>query len=132
LVAVGHVQNQGDTFANEEGWVGRPGSGLAIEGYVIVEDIEVPRFGLSYQAVLRDGSLSKKFSVTEYCGTRGQNKPIYGLIMHLENAYTLAVKLTYEATFVDGSKIRPLPASVVCKAATQSALEAFRVTLSPS
>ncbi len=126
-----HIQNQGDTISTPEGWVGEPGSGLAIEGFAMTEDIDLPRLKLSYQVVLRDGSLSHTYHFGKFCGTRGENTPIYGFLIRYDPAGPLTAKVTYEATFIDGTRLGPLPAGTECRASSQSPLEAFRVTLTP-
>lgn len=130
--AIAHIQNRGDVFVSPNGWIGDPGSGLAMEGFVIVEDPNLPFFSCGYRVLQQDGSLSRKANLAEYCGTRSQNRPIYGLSIEVGCVVSASVRLTFEASFVDGSKQGPLSAGELCSAASKSPLEAFRVSLTPA
>jgi hypothetical protein len=125
LPLLAHVQNTGDMLSDAQGWVGRSGSGLAIEGFVVLEDLAIPTRGLAYQAVLQDSLLSSKAGIGEYCGTRGQNRPIFGLRVFLENG--LCSSLTYEARFTDGSAAGCTQSGEMCRSGSGAPLEAFRI-----
>lgn len=129
LPVLAHVQNLGDTLADTEGWVGQPGDGLAIEGFAVLEDPALPAQGLRYQALLKDGSLSQTAAVGEYCGSRGRNQPIYGMLFAVDPGIASSLPLTCDAAFTDGSQVADLPAGSLCKASTDAPLAAFRLKL---
>jgi hypothetical protein len=128
---VAHVANVGDTRLNPDGWAGRRGSGLAIEGFAIELNDDLPVAAFSYQSVTADGALSEAVRAGQYCGTRDRAMPVYGLRLLLDDEATGRFHVTYEAQFVDGSRIGPLPAPFVCCAPSNAPLEAFRMRFSP-
>jgi hypothetical protein len=126
---VAHIEHTGDTDSEPDGWAGKRGSGLAIEGFSILLKDDLP--GFSYQTVGPDGALSEPVQLGDYCGTRGKARPVFGLRLCIGVDFADAFDVTYEAQFVDGSRIGPLLAPIVCLAPSKAALEAFRVTISP-
>jgi len=129
VALLAHIQERGDCPSDNSGWVGKPGSKLAIEGFSILLDLtKIP--GLpTYQAVMADGTLSEPCYAGEFCGTRGEAKPVFGLLISVDEAFAALYSLTYEASFVDGSRLGPVPAETICSSRFKSPLEAFRVTL---
>jgi tetratricopeptide (TPR) repeat protein len=125
---VAHIQNQGDTLSDLQGLAGTPGSKRAIEGFMILDDPAASACGLTYQSVRADMSLSAPAMVGAYCGTRGENTPIYGLRICVDATAAEAAHITYEAWFVDGVYFGPMPAGTVCQSASRAPLEAFRLT----
>ena len=79
VTLVAHVQDVGDTKTGRDGWTGRRSSGLAIEGFAIHLGLFLPARGFSYQAAVSPHEFSEAVPSGEYCGTRGQNKPVFGL-----------------------------------------------------
>jgi len=126
---VGHIQNRGDEETGISGWLGRVGSGLAIEGFYIALAPGLPAEGFFYQAVLADGTLSERSQSEEFCGTRGKNRPIYGVRIGAEGRFGELYDVTCEASFVDGSWIGPVAAGTVCRAETNAPLEAMRLQI---
>jgi hypothetical protein len=126
---VGHIQNRGDIICRSDQWLGDIGSALAVEGFSITLPASIPAEGFSYQAVLADGSLSEPAQNDEFCGTRGENQPIYGICVNAEGSFAENFDVTYEASFTDGSEIGPCPSGTVCKANTGEPLEAFRLSI---
>ncbi len=126
-----HVQNRGDVHAGADGWIGICESGKAIEGFVILDDPAIPYAGLAYQVLLADGSLSEPASVSVFRGTRGKNQPIRGLLFTLPEERAKFVRVSCEARFVDGTQLDDIGPGTVCRAASGSPLEAFRLTLEP-
>ncbi len=131
LDAVGHVANVGDISARPDGWVGRPGSGFHMEGFMVKEDPVLPFLDLTYRTIGADGAMSAPCGVAAYSGTRGQLKPIHGFAINLAPSLASMAELTWEARFIDGSEAGPSPSSKICKANSGSALEAIRLTLKP-
>jgi hypothetical protein len=129
---VAHIQAAGDTDSEPDGWVGKRGSGLAIEGFSIVLENDLPTAAFSYQTVSADGALSEPVRAGDYCGTRRKAMPVFGLRLCVDDDFVDAFDVTYEAQFVDGSRTGPLLAPMLCCAPSKAALEAFRITLSPT
>ena len=123
-----HIQNRGDQRSALGGWIGEPGSTLAIEGFAISLGAGLPAKGFSYQAVLANGVLSEVARNGEYRGTRGENLPTYGICITTDSQFA-GFDLEYEATFIDGTRIGPVPAGTLCKAPSGKQMEALRVTI---
>ena len=126
-----HIQAAGDTDSEPDGWAGKRGSGLAIKGFSVILEDNLPTAGFSYQTVSADGALSEPVRAGDYCGTRRKAKPVFGLRLCVDYDFVDAFDVTYEAQFVDGSRIGPLLAPMLCCAPSKSALEAFRISWSP-
>jgi hypothetical protein len=126
---VAHIQNRGDQEARIKLWLGQAGSGLAIEGFYIALAAGLPADGFFYQAVLADGSLSEPAQSEEFCGTRGENTPVYGVCISTDGRFSELYDVTYEASFVDGSRAGPVGPGTVCKADTNAPLEAMRLRI---
>ncbi len=129
---VAHIQSAGDTESEPNGWAGKRGSGLAIEGFSIILEDDPPIAAFSYQTVSANGELSEPVRAGDYCGTRRKATPVFGLRLCVDDDFVDAFDVTYEAQFVDGSRTGPLLAPTVCCAQSKAALEAFRITLSPA
>jgi len=127
---VGHIQNRGDEETRIGRWLGRVGSGLAIEGFSIALGLGLPTEGFSYQAVLADGTLSEPAQSGGFRGTRGANTPVYGVRISTYGRFGEMYNVTCEASFVDGSLVGPVGAGTVCRAATNAPLEALRLQMS--
>jgi hypothetical protein len=128
---VAHIQNEGDRASGANGWLGHRGSAHAIEGFVLHADPALPMQGLTYQAVLADGSLSEPASFGQYRGTRGKNQPVLSFLVHVESHLAEIIRVYYSATFVDGTRINAVPSPTPCKALSGSALEAFKIEVFP-
>jgi hypothetical protein len=126
---VGHIQNRGDEQARINFWLGHVGSRLAIEGLYIALAEALPAEGFFYQAVLADGTLSEPAQSEEFCGTRSQNRPIYGFRITTEGRFAEMYDVTVEASFVDGSRVGPVGPGTVCKTDTHAALEALQLRI---
>jgi Flp pilus assembly protein TadD len=124
---VAHIQNQGDTISNLEGWAGTPGSKLAVEGFTILESPASLAAGFTCQAVLADMSLAAPVGVGDFCGTRGENMPLYGFRVSIDAKAVANLEVACEAWFLDGEHIGPVPAGTMCKAKSPAPLEAFRI-----
>jgi hypothetical protein len=124
-----HVQMAGDVFAAASEWCGTPGSGLWIEGFNISVLTGPVGTMLEYRVTYPDGTLSPWTRAGQYCGTRGQAQPVAGLSLRLTGPAADLLDLSYEASFIDGSRIGPVGAGEICAAETRSALEAFRIKI---
>ena len=116
-----HVQNRGDLWAMVGTWLGEAGSKLAIEGIALAWISNVP--GVSYQAVLLDGTLTDFAYHGEFLGTRGCNIPICGFQVNLDDAAAEHLVCHYSATFTDGARVGPLSSGQRCQATSLSPLE---------
>jgi len=126
---MGHVENRGDTWAQGGEWLGETGSKRWIEGIMLpgIKD----GAGVSYQAVLQDGSLTDPIHHGEFCGSRGRHLPICGFRIILDGNAAKELQCAYSATFVDGSIVGPVQAGQVCRAKTLAPLESFQIELQP-
>jgi hypothetical protein len=129
IETLAHIQNKGDTVSDAQGWAGMPGSKLAVEGFAILKSPAALDCGFICQAVLADMSLSAPVAMGEYSGTRGENTPLHGLRICTHAQAAKQPVVTFEAWFVDGEHVGPLPAGAVCTARSKAALEAFRIVI---
>jgi hypothetical protein len=126
---VAHQQNVGDISGNLDEWIGTPGSTNALEGFAIVPGGMLNADGLSVQAVLQSGGLNEPAPAGVYCGTRGQNIPVYGLCIRTAGIFAERFQVLYEAVFTDGTQLGPMVAGVICRAPSGAPLEALRLTI---
>ena len=129
LRIMAHVQDIGDLWADAEGWVGLPGSGLSIEG-IDIEPAEGTSVLLSYRVLLAEDLLSPAVGSGRFCGSRGANQPLVGFCVDVGEPLSTAAKLLCWARFIDGTTIGPLPAGQLCRASTSVPLEAMKVEFS--
>jgi len=125
-----HAQGHGDQFAPNGRWAGTEGAGLWIEGFALVPGPGLRAEDVHYRAMLEDGSLTPWVQAPQFCGTRGQSSPIFGVCMRLDAEAARNWHLSYEATFVDGFGSGVKAAGEVCAVAPARPLEALRITLS--
>jgi hypothetical protein len=130
LALIAHIELTGDRPSGPDGWVGRRGSGLSIEGFMLLLSNSLVA-GISYQALMEDGELSAPCRPGHYCGTRGLQQPLFGLRISMSTELAASFDLVYEAYFIDGSYSGLLRPPVACRATSNSPLEAFRVTIQP-
>jgi hypothetical protein len=128
---VAHVQRTGDVGAKVGEWVGKPGSGLWIEGFGIAPKNGVPAEDVEYQAVLGRDWLSPWVEGGKFCGSRGMALPLLGIKVRLKGATAKDYDCRYSATFIDGSSIGPVNAGEPCETESLAALEAFQIELHP-
>lgn len=124
-----HVQNLGDVLSDASGWAGSPGSTLHVEGLLMFPVPEVPPGELVYQVVPAGGAESSWASAGEFCGSTGALLPIVGFRICLLGASAERFRLTYSATFIDGSRCGPLAGGELCGTTTLSPVEAVSVAL---
>jgi hypothetical protein len=124
---MGHFQNQGDVVTQGGTWLGQTGSGCAIEGVMLTSMIDIP--GLTYQGLLEDGVMTPPVRWSEFCGSRGQNTPLLGFRINLDDAARGRVISQCSATFIDGSVAGPAPAGEICQSEVPVPLESLRIEL---
>ena len=126
-----HIQTRGDVGARFGDWLGEAGSGHWIEGIAIAAPEGIDPADLTYQAVLGRGWLSPWVEAGHYCGSRGMALPLLGFRVRLQGEAAKRFDLRCEATFIDGSKTRPVGNDETCESESLAALESMRVTLLP-
>lgn len=94
-----HVSDVGTIWAGGNAWAGRPTVGW-IEGFSLYPGALIDPGDLEYQFVMEDGRLSSPCTSYEYCGTRGEHRPIYGVRIclsgHAGQTFKLAVSCRFE------------------------------------
>lgn len=128
---IAHVQRTGDVSVDLGEWLGKPGSGKWIEGFSITPHAKLAADDIEYQAVLGRGWLSPWITGGKFCGSRGMALPMLGFNLRLRGKAADQFTCEYSASFVDGTRIGPLPAGQSCEAPNLSPLEAFQVALRP-
>lgn len=126
---VAHVRNVGDVGGAFGAWVGRSGSRLWIEGFLLTAQAPATQAPFEYQAVLPDGQLSPWVPAGQFCGTRRQTLPLFGFCIRTSAAARF--DCVYSGRFVDGSEVGPMNAGTICRAPSGAPLEALRVTVQP-
>ena len=129
---MGHVQNRGDTEAGPDGWLGSPGSSLAIEGFRLSLGAGLSSCELAYQALLADDQLSEPVKAGLYCGTRGKGLPLFGLVLRVDPASAASFGIQAEGQFRDGTVDGPVGPGTILRSATPSPLTALRITVKPN
>jgi hypothetical protein len=128
-VVLAHIQNRGDRMAPLGEWQGEPGSTRAIEGFAVSLPPSYPA-GLSYCALIGPNKPAATVRDGAYSGTRGENMPIFGFLIAAEGEFAARYSVVYEASFVDGTLVGPVPAGTLCRAPSGQPLEAMRVRVS--
>ena len=126
---VAHVQRAGDVAGKLGDWIGTRGSRSWIEGFGIAPKSGLAPADIEYQAVLGRGWLSPWVEGGKFCGSRGMALPLLGLKLRLRGAAAEAYACSYEASFVDGSSVGPVPAGQAVEAESLAPLEAFRIVI---
>jgi hypothetical protein len=124
-----HIQNRGDRERDIGDWAGERGSALAIEGVAIELAAGMQARGFTYRAITAGNVETPVAYSGEYCGTRGKNMPLTGFCIDADEAAAAALDITYEAEFVDGTRIGPVGPGTMCRTASGRPLEALRVSI---
>lgn len=124
-----HIRTRGDVGGLLGTWIGERDSKLWIEGFAVAPAAGVPADDIEYQAVLGRGWLSPWVEGGQFCGSRGMALPILGLRLRLRGATAETHECSYEATFVDGTHVGPVPGGEACEAESLAAVEAFSIVI---
>ena len=124
-----HIERRGDVLGLLGDWMGEPGSKRWIEGFALDPKDRMAADDIEYQAVLGRGWLSPWVPGGEFCGSRGMALPILGLRVRLRGAAADKFDLNVSASFVDGSKVGPVPGDQAAEAESLAPLEAFQVAI---
>lgn len=131
IEVLAHVENRGDVRVPDSAWAGQADSGLWIEGFALFPHGGIAAADLAYSAVLHDGTLSPWASPGEFCGTRGECRPIHGFLVRLRGAASERFTCACAARFIDGTELAPAADGAACIAPSLSPLEAMRIVLRP-
>ena len=123
---VAHVSGVGDVDPGADGWTGRRGGGLTVEGFALSPPADLgPQ--ISYQVLGEDGALSEPVRAGEYCGTKGNLSPIFGFLVRADGGAAKGAEIAYEGEFLDGTRLGPIPAPQPCRSPTNAPLQALRM-----
>jgi hypothetical protein len=103
-----HVQGLGDCWFRPGEWAGDRGSGRWLEGIIVSSGPEVAADEVEYAAIGEGGALSDWVTGGEFCGSRGQDRPLQGLRFRLHGLAAASYELVCSATFIDGSAVGPM------------------------
>lgn len=126
---VAHIRNFADVASRSPGWIGRPGSGLWIEGFRISLQQGLEPGDIRYCGIREAGDLLPWASGGDFCGTRSLSLPLRGLAIALSDRASNRFRCSYSATFTDGSTAGPMTAGQLCRSSTLAPLEAFRMEI---
>ena len=124
-----HVKDKGDVWSLGSDWANSPGSDRWIEGFLVEPHEGIRRSQLRYQAILQGDLISEWTASGEFCGSRGQNRPIIGIRFELLGSAVDAVRLFYEGRFLDGSSSGLVAMGELCQSPTGEPLESFRIII---
>jgi capsular polysaccharide biosynthesis protein len=122
-----HIGGTGDIAGRLGDWIGKPGSGTAIEGFGIYLRDNLQPEEIEYCAVL-EGWLTPWIKGGVFCGTRGWSLPLFGLAVRLRGVTAQRYVCSYAATFTDGTTWQGANGAV-CRSRTGAPLEAFQLLL---
>jgi hypothetical protein len=125
-----HAQGVGDLGGKIGDWIGTKGSGRWVEGFGLAPQT-IPDTDIEYCAMLGEDWLSPWIDGGNFCGSRGMGLPLLGFSIKLKGEASGCNRLTYAASFVDGSAVGPLAEGETLSAPSGSPLEAIRVTIEP-
>jgi LPS sulfotransferase NodH len=128
---VAHVRNVGDVTGGCGAWIGRPGSGMWIEGFSITPREGISAEDIEYRGVGDFAQTPPWVSGGTFCGTRGVGEPLRGISVRLRNAAASHYECTYSARFVDGKTAEARAAGQLCYTAGMTPLETFLLQISP-
>jgi hypothetical protein len=100
LTVIAHIERMGDVVGKSGEWVGKPGSGAAIEGFMIKPGGELRDEDIEYQAVLGPEWNTPWMRGGEFCGSRGMSLHFLGLRIRLIGRASKRFSCTYRASFV--------------------------------
>ncbi|MDF7673414.1 hypothetical protein PT277_00670 [Acetobacteraceae bacterium ESL0709] len=127
-----HIQREGDVVRPVGVWMGKPGSGLWIEGFSVSPECHIKAEDIEYQAVLGKGWLSPWSDGGQFCGSRGMSLPILGMCIRLKEQAAKEWKLRLSGCFTDGTKVGPLEgAEIMLESEGLAPLEAFQLDILP-
>jgi hypothetical protein len=118
--------------AGLDAWAGERGSGLHVEGLTVTATDGIDPDDIEYRAMLDDGTLTEWHCGEAYCGTRGEARPLRGIALRLTGPAAATHRISYAATFLDGSEAGPLEDGSLCAAASHASLEAVYVMVDPA
>jgi hypothetical protein len=130
LRVVVHSREAGDLTSESDGYAGMRGEAYWIEGFSLLPGRGIPSNALMYRALFVDGTLGAPTMGGQYCGTRGERRPLAGFAVELGTALQAKCVCTYSAQFSDGSEAGPFPAGTVCRSETGALLQRMRVEFS--
>jgi hypothetical protein len=128
LTVLAHVERGGDVTAPGGAWVGRPGSGTAIEGFAVMPAAGIAAADLEYQAVLGTDWNTPWVLGGAFCGSRGLALPLLGLRIRLTRDAARRFRCQYWASFAGRGEIGPVEAGEVCTG-DGAPLESLRVSI---
>ena len=128
---VAHIRNVGDVTGDCGVWIGKPNSGLWIEGFSITPRQGLAPHDIEYQAGELFEPVRPWVSGGGYCGTRGLSTPLRNLRVRLRQGVSEAYHCVYTALFLDGSTFGPVQAGQLCQSASLAPLEAFQLLIVP-
>ena len=123
-----HIQDVGDVMG-VSGMVGDPSGQRAIEGFLLSVGRMRVDLRLTCTALGANGAALARAPGGHYCGTRGANLPIHGMLVQYDGDPACAPRIGYQGFFRDGSSCGPVALGALCASGTGAALVAIRVGL---
>jgi hypothetical protein len=122
-----HISDAGDVTEPVEGWIGRVGSGLPLEGFTLTPAAPLRPEDIEYQAILGASWCTPWFRGGKYCGSRGMELPLLGFRVRLSNPDS-AYECVYAGRFIGGAASGPHRNGEACQAG-EAPLEAIQIRI---
>lgn len=123
-----HIKDQGDVWSQPNGW-NQAAEGNWIEAITLIQGPEIAPGDLAYRTIDANGETSDHAAPWQLSGGRGRAQAIHGFEVRLSGAAADRLTLQYEARFLDGTHVGPIPGGSICASPTRAALTAFRLIL---
>lgn len=124
-----HFEKRGDVNGSLGEWLGTFNNPLGIEGFSISSWAGLADKDIMYRAILSESWESPWHSGGTYCGSRGLDFPINGLVIKLSKEAAALYHLSYSGLFRDGTVIGPVNDGERCASADYQPLIGLHVTI---
>lgn len=124
ISAVAHLSDWGDMGCSGRGWIGEPGSGRAMEGFLVQPTEPAPGIPFQYRVIDESGREGDWTDAGSFVGDRGAGRRLYGFAMKAPSA-----RCIYHGRFLDGQEVGPITDGEICQSPGGAPLEAIRIKI---
>lgn len=129
-----HIAMRGNVLGHAGGWLGEPGSNLAIEALLLAPATEGPPHqspAPEYQLLYTEGMRTPWTPAGQVCGSMGLGLPCIGLRFRLSAETAAFFNCRYDVSFTDGSLKEDLSDTEMATAPAGAAVAALRLRITP-
>jgi hypothetical protein len=133
LDIVAHIRSRGDVRFLDTPWIGRLGSGLWIEGFIIVPYGRLAAAPIEYKGLSASGTETPWIDSGTLCGTRGMGIPLIGFAVRQKaGAGDAPFDCEYTGYFQSGAAAGPTRNGAPCRSTIDNdALEGMELRITP-